>query len=135
MSSPFLTGTNEEVYRRVDSHQKKPPVKTIVVSAQYQERPVSAFRYQRPPSVEDPAKKEEKIIESWNALRMKIRGYESRPAYVSDDSHTNIRPGLRFWEYIVLANPRIEKPRLTIPYSLVNCPGNQQYLIYTGSRE
>lgn len=133
MSSAFLTGTNEEAYRRPESFQTKKPVKTIVDSANYQNRPVSAFRYQKPPEVEDPVDKEKKIIDSWNALRTKIRGYESRPAYVSDDSHTNIRPGLRFWEYIVLANPRIEKPRLLVPYSLVNCPGNQQYLISTGT--
>ena len=42
-----------------------------------------------------------------------------------------VRPGLRFWEYLGLANPKISKPKIWIPDMLVNCSNNQQFILWT----
>jgi hypothetical protein len=41
-----------------------------------------------------------------------------------------IRHGLRFWEYLGLANPQILKPKIWVPHTLVNC-GQVQYWVWT----
>lgn len=70
----------------------------------------------------------------WKALKMAVRGYENPAEYLVDENHTQVRPGLRFWEYLCMANPKLEKPRIWVPHTLVNCSSNQQFTVWTDPR-
>lgn len=125
----LLTSTNEELVRR----QEKQNIKYKSNRSPSDERP-STFRYTRPQtSVGDPADIEKETKELWDAERKKIRGFEKAADYIADEMKSQIRPGLRFWEYLGLANPKIKKPRIWIPKTLVNCSGNQQFFLSTGT--
>jgi len=49
----------------------------------------------------------------------------------SDDTGANIRPGVRFWNYLAEANPKIKKPKIWIPHTYVNIGSNSQYWLWT----
>ena len=127
MTTPFLTGTNDEYIKRHDRTKNKS-------NRSPSEEKHSTFRYIRPQvQAEDADEIEKKKKIDWESTREKIRGYTDPANSIIDEMHEQVRPGLKFWEYLALANNKVDRPRLHIPNTLVNCPGNQQISLWTGT--
>lgn len=69
----------------------------------------------------------------WKTTKQMVKGFDEEPENYSEDDNSLVRSGMRFWEFLGLANPKLEKPKIIIPFTYVNCNGSQQFMLWNGS--